>query len=77
VAATEQGFDFVPSTEIDAVARDAGLDEATVSALVEDYEDASLKALKAGLLAAAFLALGALALTGGLPHDRPEPRPVG
>jgi EmrB/QacA subfamily drug resistance transporter len=72
VAATENGLDFVAADQIGAVARDAGLDEATVEALVEDYDDASLRALKVGLLASAFLALGSLAFTGGLPGDRPE-----
>ncbi len=48
---------------------DAGVDDATTAVIVDDYEDASLKALKVGLLAAAFLALLSLAFTGDLPHD--------
>ena len=41
--------------------------------MVDDYEKAQLLALKAGLLAAALLALGSLAFTGDLPHDVPTP----
>src|SRR4051812_29161227 len=50
------GLDFVTSDQISAAAHDAGLDQAT-SALVDDYEQTQLESLKAGLLAAAFLAL--------------------
>ena len=67
--AVEQGIDFVPSDQVEAAVRDAGVDDATATAVVDDYEDASLKALKAGLLAAAFLALFSLAFTGDLPHE--------
>ena len=65
---------FVASTEIESAAKDAGLDPATTAALVDDYEQAQLLALKAGLLVAAFLALVALACTGELPHERPTAR---
>ena len=44
-----------------------GLDAATTAAIVDDYESAQLQALKTGLLLAAFLALGSLATTRGLP----------
>ena len=47
----------------------SGLDEPTTQALVDDYESAQLQALKAGLLAAAFLALLSLAFTKDLPHE--------
>ena len=40
-------------------------------AIVDDYEEAQLQALKAGLLAAAFLAFGSLAFTRDLPHEAP------
>ena len=52
-----------------ASCRTPGVDDATTAVIVDDYEDASLKALKVGLLAAAFLALFSLAFTGDLPHD--------
>jgi len=62
---------FVSSTEIEAAANKAGLDSATTTALVEDYELAQLRSLKTGLLAAALLALLSLAFTRELPHERP------
>ena len=63
--------------QIEAAAQDAGLDEPTTEALVDDYESAQLQALKTGLLAAAFLALLSLAFTRDLPHDpaRPSGKP--
>jgi hypothetical protein len=70
----------IPADELRAGALDAGVDPATTDALVEDYEDAQLVALKAGLLASAAIALVALLLTGGLPSRRPgadEPEAAG
>ena len=64
----EAGLDFVSSDAIQTAATEAGLDEATTAALVSDYESAQLNALKAGLLAAAFLALLSLPFTRDLPH---------
>ena len=72
-AAVDQGIDFIPSDQVERVLQDAGVDAATTAVIVEDYEDASLKALKVGLLAAALLALFSLAFTGDLPHDPPSP----
>ena len=71
-AAVEQGIDFVPADQVEATLQEAGVDDATTAVIVDDYEDASLKALKVGLLAAAFLALLSLAFTGDLPHDPPS-----
>lgn len=65
----EAGLDFVSADQIEAAARNAGLDSATTAALVNDYEDAQLQALKTGLLVAAFLALGSLATTRRLPSE--------
>ena len=65
---------FVSSTQIDAAAKKAGLDATTSAALVDDYESAQLRSLKAGLLAAALLALISLGFTRELPHERPTPR---
>ena len=62
---------FVSSTQVESAANKAGLDSATTAALVEDYEAAQLGSLKAGLLAAALLALISLGFTRELPHDRP------
>jgi EmrB/QacA subfamily drug resistance transporter len=74
------GIDFVATEQIEAAAQEAGLDDATTRALVDDYEDAQLRSLKAGLLAAAFLALLSLAFTHNLPSRAPsreeEPGPA-
>jgi hypothetical protein len=70
--AVESGIDFVASSEIEAAARQAGLDEATTQALVDDYEAAQLQSLKLGLLAAALIAFASLAFTRNLPHVDPR-----
>jgi len=72
--AVESGIDFVSTDAIRTAAQEAGLDAATTDALVEDYQQAQLGSLKAGLLAAAFLALASLAFTRDLPHERPAGR---
>ena len=66
--AAGSGVDFVASSNIEAAAQEAGLDEATTAAIVDDYEEAQLRSLKAGLLAAAFVAFASLAFTRNLPH---------
>ena len=72
--AAGNGLTFVSSDHVESAAQDAGLDKATTAAIVDDYETAQLRALKAGLLAAAFLALLSLAFTSELPHRQPDPR---
>ncbi|MCE0486057.1 MFS transporter [Ornithinimicrobium sediminis] len=67
------GIDFVPSTRVETIATQSGLDPATVSALVDAYEEAQLQALKAGLLGAALLALLSIPFTRDLPSRVPEP----
>jgi Na+/melibiose symporter-like transporter len=67
VVAVEDGIDFVSTDSVEQAATDAGLSDEAVVALVEDYGDAQLQALKTGLLAAALLALGSLAFTTNLP----------
>jgi hypothetical protein len=67
------GIDFVASSDIEKAARDAGLSTPATNAVVDDYEEAQLFALKAGLLAAALLALASLAFTADLPHEEQEP----
>ena len=57
-----------------AAAEQAGLDQATTAAIVDDYEKAQLRSLKIGLLTAALLALLALMSTRELPHDPPARR---
>ena len=58
--------------QIGAAALEAGLDEPTAEALVDDYESAQLQALKTGLLVAAFLALLSLAFTKDLAARGPQ-----
>ncbi len=70
--AVASGIDFVAADQVQAAALDAGLDDATTVAIVEEYEQAQLQALKVGLLAAAFIALASLAFTRELPHTRPS-----
>jgi MFS family permease len=65
--ATVAGVDFVASADVEAALVAAGLDAATTQAVVDDYEQAQLRSLKAGLLAAAFIALVSLAFTRDLP----------
>ena len=67
------GVDFVSSSDIERAAQEAGLSRSTTAAIIDDYEKAQLVALKAGLLAAALLALVSLAFTGDLPHELPKP----
>ena len=69
--ATVDGIDFVASADVETALVTAGLDEATTQAVVEDYEQAQLRALKAGLLAAALIALASLAFTRDLPRSIP------
>ena len=66
------GVEFVPAEQLGDAARQAGLDDATAVALVEDYEAAQLRSLEVGLLAAGFLALASLAFTRRLPSDDPR-----
>jgi EmrB/QacA subfamily drug resistance transporter len=72
--AADSNTNFVSSTQVEAAAKKSGLDDASTAALVDDYESAQLRSLKAGLLAAALLALFSLAFTRDLPHDRPVSR---
>jgi hypothetical protein len=65
------GVDFVSADQIGLAAEEAGLDAGASVAVAANYEDAQLKSLKAGLLAAAALAFGALFFTRDLPHGRP------
>jgi EmrB/QacA subfamily drug resistance transporter len=64
------GGSFVASDEVRAGAKAAGLDPATVDALVESYEDAQLKALKLAFLVAALIVLASFWATRKLPRRR-------
>ena len=71
--AAGSGVDFVPADQIEAAAQQAGLDDTTSQAISGDYKEAQLGALKAGLLAAAFLAFVSLVSTRNLPSTVPSP----
>ncbi len=64
------GGSFVAADEVRAGAEAAGVDSATTEALVENYEDAQLKALKTAFLFAAFLTLASFWTTRRLPERR-------
>jgi EmrB/QacA subfamily drug resistance transporter len=66
------GGSFVSSEEVRKGASAAGLDAATTDAVVENYEDAQLTALKTAFLFAAFLTLASLWTTRRLPDQRFE-----
>ena len=66
------GVSFVSAEEVAASAKDAGLDAPTTSALVDNYEDAQLKALKTAFLFAAFLTIASFWTTRRLPERRFE-----
>jgi len=68
----ESGVDFISADQLRTAAEEAGLDEVTATAIVDDYEEAQLVSLKAGLLAAALLALLSLATTRELPSESPR-----
>lgn len=65
--AAGDGVDFVASEQLAAAAVDAGIDDASAAAIVDDYEHAQLRALKNGLLATGVLALLSLMSTRNLP----------
>jgi hypothetical protein len=64
------GGSFVSAEEVRAGANAAGIDSATTDALVENYEDAQLKALKTAFLFAAFLTVASFWMTRRLPRQR-------
>lgn len=70
--AVEPGIDFLTVDQVRTAAQEAGLGEATTTALVDDYQTAQIQSLKGGLLVAAFLALISLAFTRDLPHESPK-----
>ncbi len=72
-AATAAGIDFVAAADVEAALVTAGVDEATTQAIVDDYEQAQLRSLKTGLLAAALIAFASLAFTKDLPSSIPSP----
>lgn len=79
--AVSGGLDFVPVSQVTAALTAAGVPPDQVAALVETYAEAQLQALRAGLLAAAAVALVSLLATAALPsaaapRESEEPTPV-
>jgi EmrB/QacA subfamily drug resistance transporter len=64
------GASFVDAEQVETGARAAGAPEPTVKAIVSDYEDAQIKALKTAILCAAFLVLASFFATRRLPTQR-------
>ncbi len=64
------GASFVAAEQVEAAAEEGGVDQPTAEALVSDYEDAQLKALKLAFLTAAFLTLASFLATRRLPTQR-------
>jgi MFS family permease len=63
----EAGVPFVPASEVETAAQEAGVPDDEVATIVESYADAELAALKAGLLLAAFIILLSFPFTRKLP----------
>jgi MFS family permease len=70
------GSSFVPASQVEQAATDAGLPADEVDGLVETYEDSQLRALKVGLLAVVAIAGLAFFATGALPSARPRREPA-
>ncbi len=78
------GSSFVPASQVEQAATDAGLPPDEVAGLTETYADSQLRSLKVGLLAVLAIAGLAFFATGALPSQRPrraaptpgEPDPV-
>ena len=70
----EGDVSFVSTDQVRTGAEKAGLDQAATNALVENYSDAQLTALKTGLLFAGFLVCAAFLTTRQLPSGVPDTR---
>ncbi len=70
------GVDFVPSNQLTEAISAAGVSPSETEAIIDSYEAAQLKALKAGLLAAGLLALISLSTTRQLPSSDPRKQNV-
>ena len=74
--AVDAGIPFVSTDDVRSAVDKAGVPADEADALISDYEAAQLRALKGGLLVAALITLGALALARNLPAfplDTSEP----
>lgn len=70
------GVSFVSTAQVSEGLAEAGVPAAEAQAVVEDYAEAQLLGLKAGILVAAAAALASLWFTRGLPGDRLPSRPT-
>ena len=68
VSAVEGGIDFVAADTLAVALDEAGVADDVTGFVVESYEDAQLRALRAGLIGGAFLAVLALFATANLPR---------
>ncbi len=66
------GGSFISSSEVRTAAEDAGVDQASADALVEDYEASQINALKTAFLFAALIVLASFFATRRLPTQRFE-----
>jgi EmrB/QacA subfamily drug resistance transporter len=66
------GGSFVASDQVQTAAEDAGFDQASVDAVVENYEDAQINALKTAFLFAALIVIASFFATRNLPSERFE-----
>jgi MFS family permease len=71
--ALSSGGTFVASDQVRSAAEEAGVDPVSTDALVAEYEDSQLMALKTALFAAGLLVLASLPVTRRLPGSRPDP----
>jgi MFS family permease len=70
IVATAQssGLEVVPVSEVESMAKDAGLSSKDAQAVASNYNDALLEALKRALFAGAIITILGAALTRELPH---------
>ena len=66
------GVPFISDDQLDAALSDAGVDEETASAVIDENEQARVDALKLSLATLAVLALVALLLTSNVPTRQPK-----
>jgi MFS family permease len=66
------GVQFISDDQLDAALSDAGVDEETASAVIDENEEARIDALKVSLATLAALALVAMFLTRNIPTRQPK-----
>jgi hypothetical protein len=66
---TEEGLDMISKSRAESIAKDAGLPPGQADALVDDYSDAQIDALKKALLVASLFSLVGLWVARALPGE--------